>query len=279
MRTILILASLFHASTGFALSCEESGLQGSAPATTAVDVPVNAELVFSMLGDNLRDLVLVDAGTGAELPYSLTSQTEGLRTVYSVTPDELLSADTDYDLSWRGPSESYTLELTTGAEVDETPSVAPIIDQVVADSVTDEWGTWYRFDVVYAFDTLDSVDPGDRYEVEIADNPDFNDATVRTAYGSPSRFGADPCWSSDGDFVKETDLRQWVRVTAVDMAGNRSEVSSAFMITRQASEPDHMVEWRCGTGISCSAVSVAPGATGVFTLMLAGLTLARRRSL
>lgn len=157
---------------------------------------------------------------------------------YRLTPEAELEAGRSYGL-YVVELEEWTAEpivsFTAASESDMTAPDAPVIESATRDFGSDEWGSWKWIDIGVE---APGEAVGGAYEVEVSANEDFSDAELALVPASEDllKVGSGLCEQSLSMAVE--DIR-WVRVTAIDHAGNRSEeASESFEVDLSSSPPE-----------------------------------------
>lgn len=221
--TVLVAALPAHA-----LDCMPWSLGDSLPADGAVDVPLNAMPAVALYGgadpDNGLTVALLDA-EGAAVDASLELLAEGDPAWYQVVPVETLQPSSAYTLEvavadhdWM---EDARITFSTGEATDDAAPAPAGIDGVSQSSDPGgDWGPEHEL-VVQGYGGED--DHGPLFLVEFSDDEAFSDPLVRMRGESPQRFFHGLCTFDDAATLYADT--QWIRVTPIDIAGNRGEAS------------------------------------------------------
>ena len=220
---MMLLASVVP-STAFALSCAE-GPYFNLPEDGATAVPLNAQLSVwrSSFGGDEPMLRLVEQASGVELSLSMSLVDDSGGLLHFV-PEENLSANTVYLVERvfenRDPEPYFQFE--TDDSVDEEAPASPIIQEVtVREDKDGHWGPTDSVNVVFEH-------PSDIvfYQFEMADNASFENAELSSIFatndGTSAHVGHDLCVDT---LRRDAMDVEYVRLVAIDLAGNRSAVS------------------------------------------------------
>lgn len=267
----LLVATLFASTPAHALSCALGHLASSHPADGAVGVPINAVPVVRIAGASLPgsgawdevSVTLTDLSDGTILDTRVEAVEVDTPTVetWRVVPEETLPANRSFRLALTDTEGMFdeALRFSTGETADFDAPDASTADDLSYTERHDEWGGW-RALTVQLSGGLDAV--GNWWRIELADNPDFRDALVRTSSGQPGRFSDDPCTSDDAAFAPAAET--WVRVTTVDVAGNEADPQVSHF------DGDE-------TSVGCSTTGGPPRALEGWAAILGLLFFGRRR--
>ncbi|MFT4974295.1 MAG: hypothetical protein ACI8S6_000177 [Myxococcota bacterium] len=256
MFTILVALTLTP--TAEALSCIE-GAGDAFPSDSAVGVSLDVIPRISLYGlaEVTQELVIIDEAAGTLVPFTAeVVENPGNTHLAWLRPDGPLSPDVSYSvavLSGEDLDDAWRLStFTTGDAALSGDPQAPTVLDVDRDKGKDMWGSWDWIRI-----GIDS-EPA-TYQVQVASSADFSDAEeihlLANSYdGIELSVGSGVC----GGSLELASGEQFVRVAAVDYAGNVSEYSSS-----QSS--------------GCSAVSGASSLTGALFGVLAVLGMRRRK--
>ena len=221
MSAIWIAAALAAMAPAMALDCIGYELQGSLPADGAVAQPLNALVLVQAASDRPDALsVLVrDGKTGTPIPAEIRAEHVGTIAQWVLRPDGLLEPVHLYQIEVHDEDDTIlsALSFSTGTTTDEEPPSEPAVLSASSSHDTDTWGEWYAWTV----EVSPAIDAsGVRYQLELADSADFTDPLVRTGLQERVRLYDSPC---NTDPAAQLDAATtWLRVSAVDVAGNIS---------------------------------------------------------
>ena len=268
----LLVAALLASSPAHALSCQPSYLAEVLPIDDAEGVPVNTVPVLRIAGASPPgsgawdevSVTLTDLSTGAVLDAALevveadtpTLETWRLVPTHNLPPDRQLSlvvADSD---GWINEE----IRFSTGSQTDLEAPGAASANHLSYTERSDEWGYWRALHVDLE---SDRAEDGAWWRIELSEDRDFTDPLVRATLGPSSRFADDPCTADAAALAPNAEL--WVRVTAVDAAGNEAEPQVSHFDARTAS-------------VGCSTAGARTGPLQGLAGLVGLLALARRRT-
>ena len=269
----MLVTALLSSAPAHALSCAMTYVIGQQPTDGAVDVPVNVVPVLRIYdasppgsGEwNEVDISMTDLATGEELALTVEVIESDGPTVetWLLHPDAPLPASTDIAVSVQSIDAALDEQLvfSTGTEEDLEAPESAAADSLSYSHEEDEWGSWKSLTVGL---TGGADHPDNWWYIELADNPDFIDAQVRTSITRPARFSSDPC-SADAAAAEQPG-ETWLRITTFDSAGNAAEPEVTYF------------EEAGGGGTGCSTVATSPGPLGALAGLIGLLAVGRRRS-
>lgn len=212
-----------------ALSCLE-GPDAPLPADGAVDVPTDVQVRVAMhwADTDTYSLHLLDE-LGQEVAATLEMvENPGSSDLAWVRPDAELSPNSSYSLH-AGMNEQIwddwaLTTFTTGSAAQSDSPEAPAVLSVERDRGTDIWGSWDWLRI-----EVDSAAPAS-FLIEVATDETFSDA--RQAHVTEWNGGEGELELLVGDGLcggnmPLLDGERWVRVAAVDYAGNISDFAAA----------------------------------------------------
>jgi hypothetical protein len=220
MRLATVIVALALSAPAAALDCIDRDITGALPADESVDQPINALVTVRVYGSaQFSELILRDeddrkiAGTSQVFPA-------GSDAVVVFTPDGLLAPGVTYaaEVEWDDGQVDAAQTFTTVDEEDTEVPTEPEVVSVTQSHEEDEWGNWDSLlvDVQPATDAN-----GLRYEVKISTDEAFTSPFVRFQFARGEQFTNDPCSIDEVALLDPAGL--FVEVTAIDVAGNRSD--------------------------------------------------------
>ena len=267
------LLTLLAIQPSHALSCADLSIYPLSPVADSVSVPLNVQPTFDVISyagtialvdSSIYGVRLVDED-GSVLPSQVFSQDSESGYTFTLLPEASLEPDTDYDLEWTSNEGETWFEFsafTTGLTDDDPPPSAPTPGALTSTDETDEWGRWAQLALELQTESTD--DSGVWYRIELAEDASFSDAVVRGAGPNRIAFYDNPCQSDSAAFLDPATT--WVRVTAIDAAGNESDSVAAV-----PGEPS-------ATGTTgCSSAGLVQLDALAFTLGMLGLFWRTRR--
>ena len=264
MKTLIstLFLSTLISTSAYGLSCDD-GPSVSVPKNGATDVPVNTQVIvwYSLNTPEEPSLAIVNKTSGEVVESTITA-IEDSGGALAFVPNEDLPANTTFYVTReveRTLAGDYTPFATfeTGDAVDEVAPISPNIIELTKDHENGPWGTAENVTAVLSIDSDSQADDVLYYRMELADNPDFIDSEFSTIYGTSDStvvVGSGPCFNT---LDREALSVKHVRITAIDMAGNESQVSESAKAT------------------GCSSIGVA--GMGWLGLSLLPLVIRRRR--
>lgn len=213
------------------------------------EVPTNVQLIL-WEAEQSGAFVLRDLDTEAEVPF--IADVLGGDT-FRLVPNDELQPNTRYGVFTQEAPGQAALTFVTGTGPDTTPPETPVVLSVTKDFGSDTWGRWQWIDT-----TLEgaSEDLEGAYEVEVSASSEMTDSETVWVHQDSSivSVGSGICLSN---LEMDPKSVRFVRVKAVDLAGNTSE----------ASVP---------TGRSGGCQQGPRGAVGVLVSLLSMILLRRR---
>ena len=219
----LTLLLSFFAADAHALSCRH-GFTDSIPSNHALDVPTNVAPVLLFAGGSEEtELTLTHIESGRGIDFSVTPL--GSKNVLQIQPMEELLPNTKYALGLYNQWYQMTgdsITFTTGSSADTTAPKEPKIIDIQRDFGRDYWGSWKWLDI-----ELESSNADGLYRIEVADNEAFDNSEVIyvDSYDSVLYVGRGLC---DQNMKTAANDVKWVRVSAIDLAGNQSDGPEAY---------------------------------------------------
>jgi len=219
---LCVACSLFAPASAWALSCA-SGPYHSIPKADSVDVPTNAKVTIWYAYDvPVEGMVrLVEADSGEEVEWTMGSF-EDAGGGFTFTPNALLKANTSYSVEVGQDSDNAWefFRFETGSETDETEPATPDVLHMKKEKNNSYWGQTNLVITEVEVQEEENL----YYRVEVSDNASFEGAEVSTtfAYDQTVTLGQGLCNNSLNMSAQDVDF---VRLTAIDQAGNESLVS------------------------------------------------------
>lgn len=221
----LFFSSLFS-SNAHALSCME-GVTDTNIGAYASDIPINAVISVWLLWVDLDvyPLTLRLSDTQEEVPATYTDV--GINGLVRIEPEEDLMPNTKYEVFESSFMHQTVLQFTTGEERDDTPPNAPEILDVSKDYGFDMWGSWKWLDL-----SLNEKEANGYYKIEVSRTSDFSNSEI--TYVKDPYIGSGLC-SSNIDM--DPSAVQWIKVTAIDVAGNESTTNEPYQRGCSSTQP------------------------------------------
>lgn len=219
--SVLFALGCLAPASASALSCV-SGPYFSVPAADSVDVPTNVKLALWYADQNPDDVPvrLIESGTDEEMDLTIVPIGDS-GGGYSFIPETSLKPGTSYSLEISYGNDTYSkyIEFETGETADELAPASPNLLSIETGQQDTEWGNtdWVRTDVGESAEEV-------YYRVEVADNASFANSETSTVYYYGERVSVGKGLCERTLTMDATDV-QFVRMTAIDRAGNESVVS------------------------------------------------------
>jgi hypothetical protein len=263
---MLFFMQLFTTNTAHALSCEHGPVNENI-GFDARDIPINVvpTIWFANAQSEDFDMSLRDE-TGNIIEADFVEST--FNTI-QILPVEDLAPQSTYQISIDEPYNYKFTSFTTGDVLDEEPPTAPTIYEITHENTSDVWGDSNEL-------ILDiEIEDGSFAMIEVAYTEDFLDAEVVFAedYNGRIWLGSGPCGSTMQSNPYDVF---WIRVSAVDQAGNISEGT----VVQNDANPDSFdydQTWTCGTGMHLGCNSLSGNDSLPFILILPLMFAYRRR--
>ena len=235
---MLFFVQLLTSNTANALSCEH-GIINDNIGYEVKEVPLNVlpTIWFADIDINNFDMTIADEeGNTVEADF-----VQSTFNTFQILPVEDLQPQTKYEVTLDEPYNYSFLTFTTTDSIDEVPPPVPEIIDIEANNYSDVWG-----DINQLILNVELED-NSYAMIEVASSEDFWDAEVvyTKEYNGKIWLGQDQC--SSNMKTNPQDIF-WIRVSAVDQAGN---ISEPVTIMNDAN-PDF---WNYGDIKKCGTVS------------------------
>ncbi|MFT7518457.1 MAG: hypothetical protein ACI9MC_000588 [Kiritimatiellia bacterium] len=253
-RLLIATLALSLPMPALALSCLDRGVTSSLPERDAEQVPSNAIISLQTLGSPI-DVHLQAVGAQDPIDAALSREDQGSGQLIVLDPTlDLPAGQYEVVVNWENDETwQENVQFTVVDAQDDHAPAAPTVLSTDHRVRNDVWGRWESFRV-----ELSDADEPVRFELELADNPEFTDSNFRAAFYSDFSLWDSPC---DSDPLAASRAKNtWIRVRAIDIAGNSS--------AKQDVEPMG----------GCSSLAAPIGGGSVLILALGLLGVRRRRS-
>jgi len=187
----------------------------------AEDVPINTVVNLWLIWGGLESfpLTLRIADTEEEVPATYTEV--GVNGLVRIEPEENLLPNTEYEVIEENYADQV-LHFTTGEDIDETPPNSPTIINVSKNFGFDVWGSWKWLNI-----ELEDWETNSYFKVEVSRTEDFSESEITyvSAHDGIPSIGTGLC---DSNIEMDPTVVKWIKVTAIDAAGNESETQEPY---------------------------------------------------